>query len=67
MRWFGGLGGGGTPEQIAAQEAAVAAFNYFQVGYASTLAWGMFIVALLITLVLFGTAKHRVFYAGGEG
>lgn len=43
------------------------AFNYFQMGYASTLAWGMFIVALGLTAVLFGTARRWVYYAGGEG
>ncbi len=42
------------------------AFVYFNMGYASTLAWGMFIVALLVTAALFGTAKHWVYYAGGE-
>lgn len=42
------------------------AFNYFQMGYASTLAWGMFIIALAITGLLFGTARRWVYYAGGE-
>jgi multiple sugar transport system permease protein len=42
------------------------AFVYFNMGYASTLAWGMFIIALLITLALFAGAQRWVYYAGGE-
>jgi len=42
------------------------AFVYFNMGYASTLAWGMFIVALLVTLGLFRAAQRWVYYAGGE-
>lgn len=41
-------------------------WSYYKMGYASTLAWGMFIVALLVTLVLFGSARRWVYYAGGE-
>ena len=33
-------------------------------GYGATLAWFMFIIALIITGVLFGTARHWVYYAG---
>lgn len=40
------------------------AFNYFQMGYASTLAWGMFLVAIVVSAVLFGTARRWVYYAG---
>ena len=42
------------------------AFQYFQMGYASALAWLLFMVALLITLVIFRSARIWVFYAGGE-
>jgi ABC-type sugar transport system permease subunit len=42
------------------------AFVYFNMGYASTLAWGMFFVALLVTIGLFGTARYWVYYAGSE-
>ncbi|GIV95831.1 MAG: ABC transporter [Herpetosiphonaceae bacterium] len=37
---------------------------YYQMGYASTLAWAMFFVALLVTVALFATAKRWVYYAG---
>jgi multiple sugar transport system permease protein len=42
------------------------AFVYFQMGYASALAWGMFFVALLVTIGLFASARRWVYYAGGE-
>ncbi|GAB4193194.1 MAG: sugar ABC transporter permease [Roseiflexaceae bacterium] len=42
------------------------AFAYYNMGYASTLAWAMFLVALLVTLGLFATARRWVYYAGGE-
>lgn len=42
------------------------AFQYFNMGYASAMAWLMFVVTLLITLVIFRTSRLWVFYAGGE-
>jgi len=42
------------------------AFVYSNMGYGATLAWLLFIMALAVTLVLFGTAKYWVYYAGGE-
>lgn len=42
------------------------AFQYFNMGYASALAWLLFVVTLLITLVIFRTSRLWVFYAGGE-
>ncbi|MEZ4675290.1 MAG: sugar ABC transporter permease [Caldilineaceae bacterium] len=42
------------------------AFQYFNMGYASALAWLMFVVTLVITLVIFRTSRLWVFYAGGE-
>jgi multiple sugar transport system permease protein len=32
--------------------------------YGATLAWLLFIIILLVTLVLFGTARYWVYYAG---
>ncbi|MCY3799858.1 MAG: sugar ABC transporter permease, partial [Chloroflexi bacterium] len=40
------------------------AFQDFQMGYASALAWLLFVVILLLTLVLFRTAKSWVYYEG---
>jgi multiple sugar transport system permease protein len=42
------------------------AFQYFQMGYASAMAWLLFTVTLLVTLVIFRTSRLWVFYAGGE-
>lgn len=39
------------------------AFSFANMGYGATLAWILFIVALLITLVLFGTSRYWVYYA----
>jgi multiple sugar transport system permease protein len=41
-------------------------FLYFEMGYASVMAWVIFVIALLLTLVLFATARHWVYYASGE-
>jgi len=42
------------------------AFSYSHMGYGSTLAWALFVAAGAVTLVLFGTQKYWVYYAGGE-
>ena len=42
------------------------AFQYYNMGYASAMAWLLFTVALLITLVIFRSAKLWVFYGGVE-
>lgn len=39
-------------------------FAFQDMSYGSTLAWFLFIVILLITFILFGTAKYWVYYAG---
>lgn len=41
-------------------------FTFFNMGYGATLAWLMFIFALLLTIGLFGTAKYWVYYASEE-
>jgi len=38
-------------------------FTYQNMSYGSTLAWFLFVVILLVTMVLFGTAKYWVYYA----
>jgi multiple sugar transport system permease protein len=40
------------------------AFEYFNMGYASALAWILFAVVLLITLIQMATARHWVYYEG---
>ncbi|RME82171.1 MAG: sugar ABC transporter permease [Caldilineae bacterium] len=41
-------------------------FTFFNMGYGATLAWLMFIVALILTIILFGTARYWVYYAAEE-
>lgn len=38
------------------------AFQYFNMGYASALAWGLFVVVLVLTLLNFVLARRWVFY-----
>lgn len=40
------------------------AFTFQNMGYGAALAWLLFIIALAITLFLFGTARYWVYYAG---
>jgi multiple sugar transport system permease protein len=43
------------------------AFEYFQMGYASAMAWILFLIVLLCTLIIFFTAGRWVFYrSSGE-
>ncbi|MBN1669341.1 MAG: sugar ABC transporter permease [Anaerolineales bacterium] len=39
------------------------AFSFFNMGYGATIAWLIFIVALVLTALLFGTARSWVYYA----
>jgi multiple sugar transport system permease protein len=41
-------------------------FTFFSMGYGATLAWLMLIIAMIITIVLFGTARYWVFYTTEE-
>ena len=42
------------------------AFHYFSMGYASAMAWLLFLITLAITLVIFRSARLWVYYAGGD-
>jgi multiple sugar transport system permease protein len=41
-------------------------FVFNHMGYAAAIAWLLFVIVLVLTLVLFGFARRRVYYAGGE-
>lgn len=41
------------------------AFQYFDMGYASALAWGLFVLIMAITLIQFVLARRWVYYEGG--
>ena len=35
-------------------------------GYGSAIAWLLFVLVMILTLGIFGLARGRVYYAGGE-
>jgi multiple sugar transport system permease protein len=40
------------------------AFKYFDMGYASTMAWLLFVVVLVLTLLVFRSSQYWVYYEG---
>jgi len=40
------------------------AFRYFRMGYASAMAWILFVIILALTIIAFRLSKDRVYYAG---
>jgi multiple sugar transport system permease protein len=42
------------------------AFNWFEMGYASALAWLLFVIILFCTLVMWTTSARWVYYEGGD-
>jgi multiple sugar transport system permease protein len=42
------------------------AFTFQSMGYGAALAWLIFIVGLIITIILFGTARYWVYYSGEQ-
>ena len=62
-------GGDGSP-QGATRFIAVwfykQSFSFFNMGYGATIAWLIFLVALGLTIILFGTARYWVHYAAEE-
>jgi len=40
------------------------AFVFFNMSYGATLAWFLFVIILIVTIVLFGTSRFWVYYAG---
>jgi len=42
------------------------AFNWFEMGYASALAWLLFIIILILTVILWTTSARWVYYEGEE-
>lgn len=43
------------------------AFKFFDMGYASTLAWALFVVVAIFTAISFRSSKYWVFYSGDKG
>ncbi|MCK6578677.1 MAG: sugar ABC transporter permease [Anaerolineae bacterium] len=42
------------------------AFQFNEMGFASAQAWFIFLIALLLTVVIFGTSNRWVYYSGGD-
>jgi multiple sugar transport system permease protein len=42
------------------------AFVFNRMGYAAAIAWLLFVIVMVLTLVLFAFARKRVYYAGGD-
>lgn len=42
------------------------AFTFFDMGYGATLAWFIFIIAMVLTVILFTTSRRWVYYANGD-
>lgn len=43
------------------------AFSYSNMGYAATLGWVLFFLVMAVTIMLFGTQRYWVYYAGEDG
>jgi ABC-type sugar transport system permease subunit len=43
------------------------AFTFNRMGYGAAIAWLIFVIVLVLTLLIFAFARKRVYYAGGEG
>ena len=41
-------------------------FTYQDPSYGATLAWVLFLITLALSLILFGTQRRWVYYAGGD-
>lgn len=56
-------GGPGNSSEFYGLYMYQEAFNYLHMGYASAMAWLLFVVTMLATLALFRFARHYVFYS----
>jgi multiple sugar transport system permease protein len=63
---YNGLAGPGDSALFYMYNLYREAFVYYNMGYASALAWGLFLVAVAVTVGLFASARRWVYYAGGE-
>jgi multiple sugar transport system permease protein len=62
-------GGDGSPQgttRFIAVWFYKQSFSFFNMGYGATIAWLIFIVGIVLAVVLFGTARYWVYYAGTE-
>ncbi|WP_245683837.1 carbohydrate ABC transporter permease [Vulcanibacillus modesticaldus] len=60
------LGGAGNQGKFYLVYLYENAFKYFKMGYATALAWILFIIILILTLLVFKTSSFWVYYESGE-
>lgn len=61
-----GLGTPGNSQMFFNLHFYRVAFVFFEMGYASALAWLMFVITLVLTGILFWSARYWVYYASGD-
>ncbi len=61
-----GTGHPGTSAYFFNMHLYKTAFTFFDMGYGATLAWLIFIIALVLTIILFVTSRRWVYYASGD-
>ena len=61
----GGNGEPGNTTLFYALQLYKEAFTYSNMGYASALAWILFAFVMVVTIILFGSAKYWVYYTAG--
>lgn len=61
-----GTGQPGTSAYFFNMHLYKTAFTYADMGYGATQAWVIFIVALILTILLFASARRWVYYASGD-
>ena len=63
---YQGQGGPLDSALFYAMQLYIQAFQYFKMGYASAMAWLLFMVVVGVTLAVFVTSGRWVFYMGGD-
>ncbi|MBN1400303.1 MAG: sugar ABC transporter permease [Anaerolineae bacterium] len=61
----GGTGGPADATMMYSLNLYLSAFRYFKMGYASALAWVLFLMILLISFIVWKLTGRHVYYGGG--
>lgn len=60
-----GLGGPNNASMLFVLYLFLNGFRWFRLGYASALAWVLFIIIVILTVLMIKAGEHRVHYEGG--
>lgn len=66
MGWILTQGGPNSATEFYSMYLYRNAFTYFKMGYASALAWILFMIVILLTVAIFRSSARWVYYAGGQ-